>query len=57
MKICAYVQTSYAKPVYKTECFNVRAWVGMSVIIWDTLPTRYLHTYANIPKMIEKMGP
>jgi len=33
MKICAYVQTSYAKPVYKTECFNVRAWVGMSVII------------------------
>jgi len=33
MKICAYVQDGYAKQVYKTECFDVRAWIGLKVII------------------------
>lgn len=33
MKICAYVQTSYAKATYSNENFNVRQWVGLSVII------------------------
>lgn len=33
MKICTYVQGEYAKPVYKNENFNIRQWVGLSVII------------------------
>jgi len=34
--------------------FDVDALFGRYT--WDTLATRYLHTYADIPKMIEKMG-
>lgn len=33
MKICAYVQGEYAKQTYSNENFNVRQWVGLSVII------------------------
>jgi len=33
MRICAYVQGEYAKQTYSNECFNVRQWVGLSVII------------------------
>ena len=47
MKICAYVQTRYAKATYKTECFNVRAWVGMSVIIDVLSRAGYTVEYAG----------
>lgn len=33
MKICAYVQGSYAKKTYKNECLDTRQFVGLRVII------------------------
>lgn len=33
MKICAYVQTAYAKQNYKNECLDQRQFVGLKVII------------------------
>lgn len=33
MKICAYVQTEYAKQTYSKESFNVRLFAGMAVTI------------------------
>lgn len=32
MKICSYVQTVYGKQTYAKECYDVRGWVGISVI-------------------------
>lgn len=33
MKICAYVQTKYAKQTYKNECYNTRIFAGLAVVI------------------------
>lgn len=33
MKICAYVQASYAKQTYKNECMDTRQFVGLRVIV------------------------
>lgn len=33
MKICAYVQETYAKETYKNECLDARQFVGLRVII------------------------
>lgn len=33
MKICAYVQSGYAKANYTNECFNARVFAGMAVVI------------------------
>ena len=32
MKIASYVQTLYGKQTYATECYDVRGWVGITVI-------------------------
>ena len=62
MKICAYVQESYAKANYKNECMDTRQFVGLRVIIdcleragiivdgWmmiDTLWIIYIVTFAT----------
>ena len=47
MKICAYVQTSYAKATYSNENFNVRQWVGLSVIIDSLKRQGYEVEYAG----------
>lgn len=39
IKICAYVQNSYAKKTYKNECLDSRQFVGLRVII-DSLSRR-----------------
>ena len=33
MKICAYVQESYAKANYKNECLDTRQFVGLRVVM------------------------
>lgn len=33
MKICAYVQESFAKPTYRNECLDSRQFVGLRVVI------------------------
>lgn len=33
MKICAYVQTKYAKQTYKNESYNTRLFAGIAVVI------------------------
>ena len=33
MKICAYVQSKFAKQTYSKECFNARTFAGMQVVI------------------------
>ena len=33
MKICAYVQSKFAKPTYKNESFNTRLFAGLEVVI------------------------
>lgn len=48
MKICAYVQESYAKANYKNECMDARQFVGLRVIIDCLERAGYEVDYAGI---------
>lgn len=48
MKICAYVQESYAKANYKNECMDTRQFVGLRVIIDCLERAGYEVDYAGI---------
>ena len=47
MKICAYVQTKYAKANYKNECMQARQFVGLRVIIDSLERAGYQVEYAG----------
>lgn len=48
MKICAYVQQSYAKSNYKTECMEIRQFVGLRVVMDCLERAGYNIDYAGI---------
>ena len=48
MKICAYVQSAYAKTAYKNECMDVRQFVGLRIIINELEKAGYTVEYAGI---------
>ncbi len=47
MKICAYVQTEYAKQAYATESFNVRLFAGLAVAVDIVRRAGYAVEYAG----------
>jgi radical SAM superfamily enzyme YgiQ (UPF0313 family) len=47
LKICAYVQSKYAKTAYKKECFNIRKWVGLQIIVDSLNRAGYEVEYAS----------
>lgn len=53
MKICAYVQGGYSKTTYKNENFNVRQWVGLSVIVDSLTRAGYAIEYAGLATVHE----
>ena len=48
MRICAYVQESYAKPAYKNESMDARKFVGLRVIIDCLERAGYVVEYAGL---------
>lgn len=48
MKICAYVQKSYAKANYKNECLDTRQFVGLRVVIHALETAGYSVEWAGI---------
>ena len=48
MKICAYVQESYAKSTYKNECMDTRQFVGLRVVVDCLKRAGYQVDYAGI---------
>ena len=53
MKICAYVQESYAKANYKNECMDTRQFVGLRVVIDCLERAGYVVDYAGIATVHE----
>lgn len=48
MKICAYVQTEYAKQTYSAESFNVRLFAGLAVVVDILRRGGYSVEYAGV---------
>lgn len=53
MRICAYVQESYAKQTYKNECLDTRQFVGLRVVIDSLERAGYEVEYAGIATVHE----
>lgn len=47
MKICAYVQTAYAKKTYKNESFDTRLFVGLRIVVNELKKAGYEVDYAG----------
>jgi hypothetical protein len=53
MKICAYVQSRYAKATYKTECLDVRQFVGLRIVVNELEKAGYPVEWAGIDTVSE----
>lgn len=53
MRICAYVQESYAKKTYKNECLDTRQFVGLRMVIDSLERAGYEVEYAGIATVHE----
>jgi len=53
MKICAYVQESYSKSNYKSECMDTRQFVGLRVVVDCLERAGYSVDYAGIATVHE----
>jgi hypothetical protein len=53
MKICAYVQTEYAKQAYSQESFNVRQFAGLAVVVDIVRRAGYEVDYAGVATVHE----
>ena len=53
MKVCAYVQSAYAKKTYKNECMDTRQFVGLRIVINELEKAGIPVEYAGIATVHE----